>query len=1075
LKKHLIAAVGLFLAMPPLLVAQTATGVIRGTVQDVTGAVLIDVHVRLIEEARNQTWEQTTNEEGFFEFRALPFGKYRVEVEHPRFKKEVIENLALQVAQTQSLTATLQVGSVNESTVVHADSGLLETSDASLSQVMGDKRLLGLPINGRNLMQLVSLSAGVINGGRASATQRQANYGPGFSVGGQRDNTSVVLIDGMEISGQELNNYPLAIPSLDSVAEFRVQTSNYSAEFGGNSGAVINVASKRGANEFHATLFEFLRNDALDARNYFSTTVDPLKRNQFGFVASGPVFIPKLYNGKNKLFWMFAYEGARRRQAVTSTTLVPTLKERAGDFSDVPATIVDPFTKIPFPGNVIPANLINPVGAALANLYPLPNNSDPSRNFIGHPEGISDNNVPAARIDYQPGVREVIWGRFTMNAPFDRGVGQALSPAFPGFDQEQSDNNLQFALGDVHSFSPTITNEANLGLVRFRRERHSPDAFKRNWIQELGIEGLSPIPYTWAAPSMTPEGYSEIGYSSNNAILRWVTSAVQIVDNFSIVHGAHTLKTGLTIQLKRMSTTQWGQPDGAYTFSGDFSTPVPVSTTTRFNALADLLLGYPWSYNVQIAPFSPHFTYTDMGYYVQDDWKLAHSLTANLGLRWEYFGRPVERDNRIANFDLTTGQQVLPGQDGYPRSLVNPYYRNFAPRIGIAWRVSDRIALRAGYGIFYAPDVINSYRQLAFQNPFGSVYNLTVRPVDPQDPLPVFTVEDPLAQATRLSTNNRNGMQRDLRDGQVQQWNLSLQYLFTTNTLFETAYHGSKSTHLMGALNYNETNPFPPQPPDFELNYPYPQLGSVFIYESRAAANYNALQARLEHRFVNGFSCLISYTFQKTLTDLDSSSAGVAFGTGAGLQTIKNIHANYGPAVFDRPHRLIGSALYELPVFRRRKDLLGTVAGGWQIGAIATFQDGPPLTPTSYGVPFVGSHANLLGDPNLPRSERTIERWFDVSKLANPAPGQLGNAGKGVIRGSGNNKWDLIVSKFVRVDERQQMEFRAELFNAFNHPQFDDPVVTPGNNPLAGKITSASDFGFTQTERVIQLGLKYSF
>lgn len=554
-----------------------------------------------------------------------------------------------------------------------------------------------------------------------------------------------------------------------------------------------------------------------------------------------------------------------------------------------------------------------------------------------------------------------------------------------------------------------------------------------------------------------------------------MTSTYQIVDNFSIVRGAHTLKAGLTIQLKRMSTTQWGQPDGTYTFSGQFTAPVPVSTTSRFNALADLLLGYPSSYSVQITPFSPHFSYIDMGYYAQDDWKLTHRVTANVGLRWEYFGRPIERDNRIANFDLASGQQMFPGKNGYPRSLVNPYYKNFAPRIGIAWRVTDRVALRAGYGIFYTPDVINSYRQLAFQDPFGSVYNLTARPADPQNPLPVFTVEDPLAQATRLSTNDRNGMQRNLCDGQVQQWNLSVQYLLTKDTLLEAAYHGSKSTHLMSSLDYDETNPFPPQPPDFELIYPYPQLGSVNIYESRAAANYHALQARLERRFVNGLTCLISYTFQKTLTDLDYSSVGVAFGAGPGPQTIKNIRRNYGPAVFDRPHRLIGSSLYELPLYRNRKDLLEKVAGGWQIGAIATFQDGPSLTPSSYGVSFVGSHANLLGDPNLPRGQRTIDRWFDVSKLSNPAPGQLGNAGKGVIRGSGNNKWDLIVSKFVRVDERQRVEFRAELFNAFNHPQLDDPVVTPGNNPLAGKITSASDFGFTQTERVIQLGLKYRF
>jgi hypothetical protein len=1049
--------------------------VIRGTAQDPTGAVLIDVHVMLIDQARNQSWEQTTNADGFFEFRALPFGNYRVELEHAGFKKGVIENVALQVAQTETLKATLQVGSVNESFVVQADRGLLEASDASLSQVIDDKRLLGLPINGRNLMQLVSLSAGVINAGRASATQRQANYGPAFSVGGQRDNTSVVLIDGMEISGQELNNYPLAIPPLDSLAEFRVQTSNYSAEFGGNSGAVINVASRRGTNEFHATLFEFLRNDALDARNFFSATVDPLKRNQFGFVASGPVFLPKLYNGQDKLFWMVAYEGTRRRQAVTSTTLVPTLKERAGDFSGLPVTIVDPITKTPFPGNVIPANRINPVGAALANLYPVPNNSDPLRNFIGHPRGVSDNNVLAARIDYQLGARDAIWGRFTRNAPYDRGVGQALSPAFPGFDQEQSDNNLQFAIGDVHTFSPTIFNELNIGFVRFRRERHSTDASKRNWIEELGIKGFSPIPFTWAAPSMTPTGYSEIGYSSNNAVFRWVSDAAQIVDNFSLVRGPHTVKAGLTIQFKRLTTIQWGQPDGTYTFSGQFSAPVPVVTTSRFHALADLLLGYPSSYTVQITPFSPHLSYTDMGYYLQDDWKLTHRLTANVGLRWEYFGRPVERDNRIASFDLATGQQVFPRQNGYPRSLVEPDCKNFAPRIGLAWHATDRLALRAGYGIFYTPDVINSYRQLAFQNPFGAVSNLVVRPANPQNPLPVFTVDDPLAQATRLITNNRNGMQRNLRDGQVQQWNLTVQYLITKDTLFEAAYHGSKSSHLLGLLNYNETNPFPPQPPGFARIFPYPQLGNVSIYESRAAANYHALQARLERRFVNGLTFLVSYTFQKTLTDLDASSVGVAFGAGAGLQTIKNVRGNYGPAVFDRPHRLIGSSLYELPFFRSRRDWLRRVAGGWQIGAIATFQDGPSLTPSSFGVAFAGSHANLSGDPNLPRGERSIDRWFDVSKLANPAPGQLGNAGKGVIRGSGNHKWDLVISKFLRLTERHRVELRAELFNAFNHPQFDDPVVTPGNNPLAGKITSASDFGFTQTERVIQLGLKYSF
>ena len=279
----------------------------------------------------------------------------------------------------------------------------------------------------------------------------------------------------------------------------------------------------------------------------------------------------------------------------------------------------------------------------------------------------------------------------------------------------------------------------------------------------------------------------------------------------------------------------------------------------------------------------------------------------------------------------------------------------------------------------------------------------------------------------------------------------------------------------MSNLNYNETDPFPPQPPDFQLIYPYPQLGNVNIFESRAAAKYTALQARLERRFANGFTGLVSYTFQQTLTDLDSAASALPWVPELGYRPSRTFartmahRCSTGRTVWSR------AGCMRCRSFNDRRDLLGKVAGGWTIGAIGTFQDGPALTPASYGVPFAGSHANLLGDPNLPRGERTIDRWFDVSQLANPAPGQLGNAGKGVIRGSGNNKWDVVISKFLNVAAGHRLEFRAELFNALNNPQFDDPVVTPGNNPVAGKIMSASDFGFTQTERVIQLGLKYSF
>jgi hypothetical protein len=1061
--------------------AQTSTGTVQGTVTDPSGAPVAGAKTKLVEQTTSLSREQSTSTEGTFEFRALPRGLYQLEVEHSGFKKEFVSNIALQVAQTQRLDVKLQVGAVTESVEVQGTADLLQVAESSLSQLIDQKRVLDLPINGRHFMQLIGLSSGVITAGRASATQRQANYGPAFSVGGQRDNTSVVLLDGIEISGQEINNYPLAIPSLESVAEFRVQTSNYSAEYGGNSGAVINVASRRGSNEWHGALFEFLRNDTLDARNFFSVRPVPLKRNQFGYIFSGPVRIPGLYNGKDRTFWMYSHEWTRQRNAISSTALVPTAQERSGDFSFVRQAnfaVVDPFTKVPFPNNILPATRINRVGQALVNLYPQPNNADPARNYIGSPSRIFDSGIPTVRIDHQLSPKTTLFGRFTFNSPYERSPGQALTSSFPGFDAIQEDKNNQISIGVTRTFTSTIVNELLLGYVRFRRNRVSEASGQRNWVQELGIQGVPTQPLTWGAPSVTPSGYPEVGYSTNNAFFTWITQSNQVADNLSIIRGRHTFKTGLTWQGKRMSSTQWGSPNGAYGFGGTFSAPPPVTVTTRFNAVADLLLGYPSTYTVQTQPYAQRYLYSNLGVYFQDDVRLSPNLTLNLGLRWEYFGRPVDRYDRIASFDLAAGQQLFPGRDGTPRSLANQDYNDWGPRVGLAWRPagSSKTSVRTGYGIYYTPEIVVSFRTQGFQDPFAQIFNRSVRPADPTRPTPVFSVDSPLADSTQQVFNARNGVERNFRDGYVQQWNFTVQRLINKDMLFEAAYHGSKSTRLASRLNYNEIDPFPAQPPDFRLNFRYPSLGGVGILESRGAANYNALQARFERRFVSGFSILGSYTWQKTLTDLDASGVGIAIGAGpSNPQTIKNIRANKGPSIFDRPHRLVISSLYELPFLRGTGGWANRIAGNWQLGAITNFTSGAFLSPGIFGAQFTGARANLSGNPNLGRGNRTIDRWFDITKLSNPAPGQLGNAGKGTIQGSGNNKWDLVVNKNFKITEAHRVEFRAEFFNAFNHPQFDDPVLAPPNNPLAGRITSASDFGFTQTERVIQFGLKYVF
>jgi hypothetical protein len=876
-------------------------------------------------------------------------------------------------------------------------------------------------------------------------------------------------------------NYPLAVPSLESVAEFRVQTSNYTAEFGGNSGAIVNVASRRGSNSFHGDLFEFLRNDALDARNFFAPRATPLKRNQFGYALTGPVLVPKLYNGKDKTFFLYSHEWMRQRNAISSTALVPTPAERSGDFSFVSQSgfaIVDPFTKQPLPNNVIPQSRINRVGQALVNLYPAPNSPDPARNYVGTPSRVLDNGIPTVRIDHLLGPRDTLFGRFTINAPFDRSPGQALTQSFPGFDALQEDKNLQASVGLTHSFSPAIINETLVGYVRFRRDRITQDSGLRNWAQELGIRGFAPEPIAWGAPSVTPTGYPEVGYSSNQAVLQWITQAVQLSNNLSIIRGRHTWKSGFSLQSKRATQYQLSNANGAFGASGMFTAPTPVTTTTRFNSIADLLFGYPTSFRATTQARTPHLLYKNLGVYFQDDWRLTPDLTLNLGLRWEYFGRPVDRHDRIASFDLSTGRQLFPGRDGVPRALTNQDYNNFAPRIGFAWRVrgSQRLSLRGGYGIFYSPSFALSWRQHAFQEPFGQSYDRVVRPPDPRNPLPIFTVDNPLADLSQQVFNDRWGVDRNFRDAYVGQWNLTTQYLITRDIVFQVAYHGSKSTRLPTRLNYNETNPFPQQPPSFTLNLPYPALGPVQILESRAAGNYHSLQSHLERRMAQGFTVLASYTWQKTLIDIDGVDGGFANGAGPfGPQTITNLRANKGPSVFDRPHRLALSGLYELPILKNASGWAASAFGGWQIGVISLLESGAYLTPGVFGVTFTGSRANLLGNPNLSRSERTIDRWFDVSKLANPTPGQLGNAGKGTIQGSGHNKWDLIVQKNFKLWEAHRIEFRAEFFNAFNHPQFDDPVLLPATHPQAGRITSASDFGFTQTERVIQFGLKYHF
>jgi hypothetical protein len=1061
--------------------AQTSAGTIKGVVVDSSGAVLQAAEVEVTESATSLVRKQATNQDGIFEFPLIPRGTYTLSVSKSGFRKETLADIPLQVAEVRDLRITMSLGELSQSVSVDSSGTVLESSNAALSQVIDPKRVSQLPINGRNMMQLLGLAPGVTVAARASATQRQANYGPSFTMGGQRDNTSIVLVDGIEISGMEMNNYPLAIPSLESIAEFRVVTSNASAEFGGNSGAIVNVASKTGSNQLHGDAFEFLRNEDLDAKNFFSTQVTPLKRNQFGGVISGPVMIPKLYSGKDRTFWMFSYEGTRQVTAQANTASVPADAIRQGDFSSIRQAglqIVDPVSKTPFANNMIPASKLSPFGLALTKFWPQANSGDPIRNYYALSPSTNNSDIIAARIDHRFSASNSMFGRITLNNVDGRSPGQG--GIFAGFDAIQSDGNLQAVLSDNHIFSPTVVNELNVGFVRFHRDRNSQDAGKRNWLQELGVAGIpSDNPFTWGAPFLSVTGYTGTGYASSNSYFRWLSQSQQTVDNLTIIRGKHTFKVGGSFSARRNDSTQWLTPNGSYTFTGVFSTRPPATTTNQYNAFADLLMADPSAYAVQTAPYLLRLQNYQISAYGQDDWRVTPNLTLNLGLRWEYFGKPADRYGRIASFDLNSGMQIFPGQNNLPNSFIHPDLNDFGPRLGLAWKPggSQRLVVRAAYGIFYSPEVVNSYINLGLQNPFGQQYNRILSANAGTSPLPYFSATNPIIGLSTTTSNALKGVDPNLRDGYVGNWNATIQFKVSDSTIVEAGYRGSKGTRLSSFLNYNETNPYPAQPPAFTLYYPYPSLSTLNILESRGNSTYHAFQARIERRYSKGFTVLASYTWEKTLTDIDQSTVGLAGGTGNAYppQTIQNLRLNKGRSPFDRPLSFNFSALYDLPFLRQNTSILGRTLGGWQVGLQGIYAKGNYLTPASYANTFGGTRASYIGDPNLPSDQRTLNAWYDVTKVVNSAPGTLGNAGKGTILGSGIDRLDFIVDKNFRIAETRRLELRGEFFNLFNTPQFDDPVLGPLTNPQAGHVTSASDYGYSQTERVIQIALKFHF
>jgi hypothetical protein len=1067
--------------------AQTSTASLTGTIRDTTGAYLPGVAITATDSARNTALTTLTNEAGRFVIPVLNPGTYTVAAELPGFKRFVQEGLVLQVAQIARIDATLEVGEVSQVIEVTAAAPLLETETSSRGSVIDQRKIVELPLNGRDYNQLALLSPGVLPGTPRLAS---VNFKGAINVNGNRVFNNVFLLDGVDNISYSNSfrgeNVQVIQPSVEALQEFKIQTNGYSAEFGRSSGAVVNATIKSGTNRIRGSAYEFLRNDALDANNFFLNMVGDRKpvrqRNQFGAAVGGPLV-------KNRTFWFGDYEGLREREGVPRTRTVPTPAEKAGLFN---VAVFDPLTpgRPEFSRNtqgqwVIPQSSWDPVGAEILRLLPDPNVPGTNR-YVSAPVTRTRSDQFDIKLDHYFSDRIQSFGRYSFvdtnlfrPAPLPGLAEGSNNDAFGG-----SENRSQgVAAGITWTFSPSFVGDFRLGWARGNYFTNPPN-FGVDGPAAVGLKNVPSDPAILGGlPKINIEGFDAVGRHTSTPQFQtprvWNPRAT-----FSLHRGNHFLKLGTEYLKVSTKINDLNATIGRMNFENRFSG----------RAVGDLLLGLP----SQLALTSQTVTEQEQWmnfYFIQDDFKVTPSLTLNLGLRYEFSAPSTEKQNRFVNFDPETGKEIL-ATDGslYERALVHPDLNNFAPRFGFSYAPGARWVIRGAYGVFYSHTVRQGREGLLGFNPPYLVDNLlqtnvtgpaaisSAAPFRLQNGYPSGLLDPSSLSPTVM----RRAQDPHQRTPYVQQYNFGIQRELSPNLLLDVSYVGNRGMKLPGFRNLNA------RPAITNANgsqsagpRPYPAFGDIQWMENRVVSDYNSLQATLEKRFSNGLSGLVSYTWGKALTEAPDHISTTGGGPGIETGVVKspqnpdNLSAERGLAEFDIKQRLTVSYVYELPWGRGR--LLGrnwsgpldVILGGWQISGIHVIQGGLGLTPTLAGSAVLNlggerqARPNLVGDPVLPKSERTVQRWFNTAAFATftPAPQAFGTAGVGIMRGPGFVNSDFTLSKKFAFGETRYLQFRAELFNAFNHANFNPPDIRRDAGTF-GQILSA------QNARIVQFGLK---
>ena len=1068
-------AVCLLLLAPRAGLAQAASATLTGEVSDASGSVVRAVALQITERTTGFSRATLSDSRGSYVFDSLPPGIYTITASKPGFRNFQATGVSLEVDQKARQDIRLEVGAAQDSVTVEASVSPVNADGASVGYRMDNSKIADLPLESRNVVQLVTLGPGAIPrqlGGFVHDVNNDIQEGSRGSVAlnppinGARSTGNVFLLDGAYDTDR--NTYAIAVyPPMDSVAEFNISSSLAGAEFPESAGGAIDVVTKAGTRNLHGSGFEYFDNEATDARNFFDDPTLPrpiFRQNEFGASLGGPV--PKLKN----TFFYGVYEGFRQNAGNSALAIVPDQATRNGGFAgqDIiynPLSLDATGARTPFPGNAIPQSLLDPIAVAFLNRYePLPNSNSPGGNYLDATPNHTATDSAQGRIDHQFGGRSTLTARYTFNG--ERNIVAGSFPVLPTSEQVRA----QLAGATYAVSSNDWINESRVSFTRLRMYDVPESAFKTNVAEQLGLSDAPTDPFSYGLPYFNATDYSMVTDSPSLPQVQR-DNVWQAANDFSLLRGRHSWKFGVDFLRFDFNYLQSNLTRGEYTYTGVF-TSSDGSGIGSGDPFADFLLGDPQDTTRTFGSGQAYMRSNVYAAYAQDDWHVSRSLTLNLGVRYEYVSPYTEERNNLLNLDYAN----LPGTPTLERVLqaMEPQPANFAPRVGLAWQLPKFLpggatVFRAGYGIYWSPEIaIESYDLVL--NGLLNEMNETNGNL-----APVLSTRDGFPSSSSSGFPSYFGVDANARTPYVQQWNGSIQHELPGRTLLEIAYIGSKGTHLGRYDRYNTPahtelgENLPPRPGDLQSLRSFPTLGPIIQRKHIANSSYNSLQVKTEKSLSPRLSLLASFVWSKSIDDADSVIPGLYDSVGA--EDEGNLRLERGLSFFNPGRRISAGYVWQLP----QSNAAGPLLRHWSLSGTVTLQDGTPITPFYFALDIANSgtpnRPNIVAGQNiaLPRDVRSTGEFFNTAAFSTPAPYTYGDAGRDIIMGPGNNIFDFALNRRFQVYEGHTIQFRAEAFNAFNHPNWGIPGGNPDFGPFFGRLFTSGD------PRRIQFALRYDF